>query len=546
MADRSPAPADGFRGSWRRRTALGLTVFATGILAGVLLSDAPPGPDGSARSTATAVGPAGPRGTSARRGLPSTGTADPRGRRGESGPSSPTEGGGDAGGANASPSSGSAGRSFTSRLADPASDSTAGSPRHTAIVAAVRRVIPSVVSVTVLRRQQIRGPFDFWVPRGYERIVKGLGSGFVIDENGYVLTNQHVVRGAVEVVVVDREGRSHEARVVGASELLDIAVLKISAGAVSPAPLGTSVDLLVGEPAIAVGNPYGYLLASPEPTVTAGVISAVGRDIRPEGTQEALYADMVQTDASINPGNSGGPLVNAVGQVVGVNSSMFSPSRGSGSVGLGFAIPIDRAVRIADELRAYGRIRRPWVGLDLREDARRDRPRGLVVARVAEGSPADEAGFRPGDVVLSVDGERVSSALDWEVKLVERGVGSTTRIRYRREGESRTVSLQVRELPSERAARVQVLRGLELVTVTSEIAAERDLPVEEGALIVEIGRRVSSRTGMRAGDVILSINRQRVEEADEAAELFRYYGGRGLVAVRLLRDGNVYLARFMM
>lgn len=418
--------------------------------------------------------------------------------------------------------------------------------RLTPVVAAARRVLPSVVSVNVVRREEVRrGIFDVWVPRGYERTVRSLGSGFVIDEDGYLLTNQHVVRGAVEVVVADREGRSWEAEIVGTDELTDIAVLRIPAGEVPPAELGTSSDLMVGEPAIAVGSPYGYLLSNPEPTVTAGVISGVGRDIRPGRSGDALYADMIQTDASINPGNSGGPLVNVLGQVVGVNSSIFSPSPESGSVGLGFAIPIDRAVRLAREIRTHGRIRRPWVGLDLRQGdggAGGDGPRqggALVVERVADGSPARAAGLRPGDVVVSAGGEAVRSPLDWEIRLLESGVGSTLPIRYRRDGEVRSASLPIRELPSERAERIEVLRGLEMVTVTPSIAQERDLPFREGALIVEVSDRVRSAIDLRRGDVIVGMNRQRIRTAEEAAEAFRDLAGRGAVLVQLYRDGSL-------
>ncbi len=419
--------------------------------------------------------------------------------------------------------------------------------RLTPVVAAARRVLPSVVSVNVVRREEVRrGIFDFWVPRGYERTVRSLGSGFVIDEDGYLLTNQHVVRGAVEVVVADREGRSWEAEIVGTDELTDIAVLRIPAGEVPPAELGTSSDLMVGEPAIAVGSPYGYLLSNPEPTVTAGVISGVGRDIRPGRSGEALYADMIQTDASINPGNSGGPLVNVLGRVVGVNSSIFSPSPESGSVGLGFAIPIDRAVRLAREIRTHGRIRRPWVGMDLRQGDGSGSGGGgprqggaLVVERVADASPAHAAGLRPGDVVVSAGGEAVRSPLDWEIRLLESGVGSTLPIRYRRDGEVRSATLPIRELPSERAERIEVLRGLEMVTVTPSIAQERDLPFREGALIVEVSDRVRSATDLRRGDVIVGMNRQRIRTAEEAAEAFRDLAGRGAALVQLYRDGSL-------
>lgn len=426
-------------------------------------------------------------------------------------------------------------------------DSTRPDPaRMTAAVTAARRVIPSVVSVTVLRRERRvpRSLFDFPFPFGYERTVEGLGSGFAMDDRGHVLTNEHVVRGAIRVVVTDRRGRTHEAEILGADELTDIALLKIPADVVPAADVGTSSDLMVGEPAIAVGNPYGFLFATVEATVTAGVVSALGRDIRSGRDRNALYANMIQTDASVNPGNSGGPLVNALGEVIGVNASIVSPDGGSGgSVGIGFAIPIERALRVADELRKHGRIRRPWVGTDLETMADSLGRSRTVVRRVAPGSPAEEAGLRPGDVVRSLDGDPIRSPLDWRVKLLEAGVGTRVEVRYSRDGETRTATLSVQEVPSERAERVEVLEGIELITVTPEVAAERELQVERGALVVSVEERVAYLTGMRAGDVLLSVNRRPVEGAEDAARLLRAQRG-GHVLVRLYRQGATVTTTF--
>ena len=228
-------------------------------------------------------------------------------------------------------------------------DTASDRDRVTPTVLAVRQVLPSVVSVSVFRRERMRARsfLELFGP-SRDRLVSGLGSGFAIDDQGTILTNDHVVQGADSVIVVDGMGRTYDAYVVGRDELTDLAVLRIPPGRVPAAPLGRSSDLMVGEPAIAIGNPYGSFLANSEATVTRGVISGVDRDIRATGQRDVLYADMVQTDASINPGNSGGPLVNIQGEVVGVNSSIFSSS--GGSQGVGFAIPIDRALRVAGEL----------------------------------------------------------------------------------------------------------------------------------------------------------------------------------------------------
>ena len=238
--------------------------------------------------------------------------------------------------------------------------------RQTAIVTAASRLAPAVVSVNVLRRERRlpQDPFEqFFTPRGAERVVEGYGSGFVISPDGVVITNQHVTQGAEQIVVTTRDGQDFPAKIQGEDPLTDIAVLKVDATGLPTAPLGKSTDLMIGEWVVAVGNPFAYLLGNTEPTVTAGVVSAVGRNLLPSEGQPGIYVGMIQTDAPINPGNSGGPLANAVGEVVGVNSSIFTSS--GGSVGIGFAIPIERALRVADELRRFGKVRRAWVGLDV-------------------------------------------------------------------------------------------------------------------------------------------------------------------------------------
>src|SRR2546425_8453971 len=238
--------------------------------------------------------------------------------------------------------------------------------RQTAIVSAAARLAPAVVSVNVLRRERRlpADPFDqFFMPRGYEQTVEGYGSGFVVSSDGVVITNQHVSQGAEQIVITTRDGRDFPAKLLGEDPLTDIAVLKINGSDLPIAPLGKSTDLQIGEWVVAVGNPFAYLLGNTEPTVTAGVVSAVGRNLLPSEGQSGIYVGMIQTDAAINPGNSGGTLANALGEVVGVNSSILTPS--GGSVGVGFAIPIERAVRVADELRRFGAVRPAWVGLDV-------------------------------------------------------------------------------------------------------------------------------------------------------------------------------------
>ena len=412
--------------------------------------------------------------------------------------------------------------------------------RRTAIVRAAERVGPAVVSVNVLRREEIQARSlyeQFFLPPGAERQVQGLGSGFIIHEDGLVLTNEHVVRGATEVVVTLGDGRDFPAEIVGTDELNDLALLRLTTeGAELPvATLGRSDDLLIGEWVVAIGSPFGYLLSNTEPTVTAGVISGIGRNIIPTTDDtRGYYLGMVQTDASINPGNSGGPLVNVEGEVIGVNSSILS--RSGGSEGLGFAIPINRARAVVMDLVDDGVVRRPWTGLELEatDPNRFGRSTRVRVARVAPGSPAEAAGFQAGMRVQRAGTYDIQTPLDWEAAMLEVQVGDTVRVEVGEDG-GRRLMLVPRDLPSITAERVSALEEFELVTLTPAIRAERDLQSEQGALIVGVTQTVQRTLGLREGDLIIGINRYAVRSAEEAAEILRRLQAvEGRVAVRLL------------
>ena len=407
--------------------------------------------------------------------------------------------------------------------------------RRTAIVEAAARVAPAVVSVNVVRRERQvpRTPFDFFfVPRGYEREVKGLGSGFLVSSDGTVITNQHVVEGAEQIVVTTREGRDFEAKLLGEDPLTDIAVLKVEAHDLGSAPIGRSSDLMIGEWVVAIGNPYAYLLGNSEPTVTAGVVSAVDRNLLPTGDQPGVYVGMIQTDASVNPGNSGGPLVNALGEVVGVNSSIFSNT--GGSIGIGFAIPIERALRVARELERHGTVRRAWVGLDVTgaEELREwKQSGGLRVARVVGGGPAARAGLEAGDVLLRAQNRELRTFLDWEAVKLDVGPGDSLRLSLTRSGRQRSTVLVVEELPTARSPRVSALGDVELISVTPAVQQERGLGRAHGALIVAIGDETRAATGLQVDDVILQVNRVAVETAEDARSAFRTAAGGGAIRV---------------
>jgi serine protease Do len=424
-----------------------------------------------------------------------------------------------------------------------------GRSRQTAIVTAAARVAPAVVSVNVLRREQRQpqDPFDlFFMPRGADQVVEGYGSGFILSSDGIVITNQHVTQGAEQIVVTLRDGRDFPAKILGEDPQTDIAVLKLDATGLPTSPLGKSSDLMIGEWVVAFGNPFAYLLGNSEPTVTAGVVSAVGRNLLPSEGQSGIYVGMIQTDAAINPGNSGGPLANALGQVVGVNSSILTSS--GGSVGIGFAIPIERALRVADELRRFGKVRRAWVGLEVAgaDDLRGwKRAGGLRVTQVAPAGPAGRIGLAAGDVLVSAGGvHRLRTFLDWEAVLLDTGPGDTLRVSYRHAGEARTARLAVTDLPTTLAEKVSVLGGMKVVTVTAAVRAERGIQSDHGALIYDIPDQIGQATGLQSGDVILQINRVRVSSVEDLRRGFAAAGRTGAATVWFERAGRLNRTAF--
>jgi len=346
---------------------------------------------------------------------------------------------------------------------NPAAAESISVSRGSAIVSAAQRVSPAVVSVSVVTTRTVRtDPFggllhdEFWErfypPTQYRERIPGLGSGFIVDAGGILVTNHHVIRNAEEITVTLTDGRQLPARLLGASATYDIAVLKVSATNLPVAPLGDSDQLVVGEWAIAIGNPFGYLLNDAQPTVTAGVISATRRDIKSEASDTGVYKNMIQTDAAINPGNSGGPLVNGDGRVIGVNTFIFT--QGGGSIGLGFAIPINLARRILDEIRKYGRVRATWPGMQVQPVtpylARRlgyTDLGGLVVSRVEAGGPAATAGVRVGDRIRRVNGIEINSVEDAQKSIYGASVGDRITLQVERGSQQLSLPLVLAEAP---------------------------------------------------------------------------------------------------
>jgi serine protease Do len=422
--------------------------------------------------------------------------------------------------------------------------------RRTILTEAVAKVSPAVVTVqTEVVQNAPVDPFDafFGGPGSGQRVLQGLGSGFIVRGDGVIVTNAHVVNDAKTISVALRDGTSYRARLVGKDETNDIAVLRIDAKNLPVAELGNSDSLLIGEWAIAIGNPYGFLLGNSEPSVTTGVISGTGRNLVAPNEGSATYVDMIQTDAAINHGNSGGPLVDAVGEVIGMNSSIYSPS--GGSVGLGFAIPINRVKRVMEDLLLHGVVRQPWLGIKL-ELPQTNSPLealrfGVNVRAVVPGSPADVAGLKTGDTLVRAGNRPLRNPFDWEAEKLDLRVGEHVQLVVKRGDRQVPVTVTVAALPDESAPKVQVLKELELVTVTPAIRAERGIRSPHGALIYAVSSRVSDDLGIAKGDVIVQVNQVPIENAQDVQKALNALAGRSVIHMYFERGGQIYTTDFM-
>lgn len=335
--------------------------------------------------------------------------------------------------------------------------------RQTAIVLAAQKVGPAVVSISVTATRVVRAspwfPFrdqffrDFFGERQYIEEVSSLGSGVIVSPYGYVVTNEHVVRNASEIKVTLPDGREYDAEIVESEQEYDVAILRIEGSELPYAILGDSDSIIIGEWAIAIGNPFGYLLSDAHPTVTVGVIGALHRDVKSSEGVVGVYKDMIQTDAAINPGNSGGPLVNALGEVIGINTFIITKS--GGSMGMGFAIPVNRVKYMIEEVRKYGRMRRIWIGLLVQEitpllaqSLGLERSDGVIISRVDAGSPAERSGLKRGDVIVAVNGERVKNFESARRAIFGSRVGHVLEFEVIREGRPMSFDVRVEEAPS--------------------------------------------------------------------------------------------------
>ncbi|MEZ4784057.1 MAG: trypsin-like peptidase domain-containing protein [Candidatus Kapaibacterium sp.] len=334
--------------------------------------------------------------------------------------------------------------------------------RRTAITDAVARVAPAIVGINVTEVREVRGvdpwsafesdPFfqefmDMFPRRGsrtYRQELHGLGSGFIVSPDGYIITNDHVAGQATKVVVTTTDGKEHEATVIGTDRASDVALLKIDGENFPYLSIGNSDDVLVGEWAIALGNPFGLFDINAKPTVTVGVVSNTNVNLRPQ--EDRVYVGMIQTDAAISSGNSGGPLVNALGEVIGMNTVIYSTAqsyRGAGSIGIGFSVPIKRVMEIVDELKTNGKIDRDfWIGMNvgsidnsIAKYLKLESTEGAVIVEVAPRSPATIAELEVGDVITEVNGAKVRTHEDFYFVVYDARVGDTLSLKVLRKGE---------------------------------------------------------------------------------------------------------------
>jgi len=425
-----------------------------------------------------------------------------------------------------------------------------------------RKTRPIVVNISTTQTSEARGsqefgspfgeedPFnDFWrrffggpAPRGPQR-QRSLGSGFIIDGDGSILTNNHVVENASKIVVKLSDDQEYEAKVIGRDPKTDIAIIRINAKTNLPtASFGDSDKLEVGEWVMAIGNPFGL-----DSTVTSGIVSAKGRHIG-----QSPYDNFIQTDASINPGNSGGPLINLRGEVIGINTAIFS--RTGGNIGIGFAIPINLVKELLPQLRGKGKVTRGYLGVliqkvtpEIGESLGLERSSGALVANVSKDGPADKAGVKVGDVIIEFDGKEVKDSGDLPIIVARTAVDKKVRMKVLRDKKEILLNVAVGELKDEEvvaSAPEKGELGLTVQRLTPQMAENLGLEKVEGVVVtgVEPGS-AGDDAGIRRGDVILEVDRKAVRSLDEYKKAVAgVRKGRGVLFLVRRGESTLFLA----
>jgi serine protease Do len=428
----------------------------------------------------------------------------------------------------------------------------------------VKETSPAVVNISTIQKasaterfHQFLGPNGEEIPEMFRhffripesqqdqhprrRAPQSLGSGFIISEDGYLLTNHHVISGADKVIVRLADRRELEAEVIGSDERSDVALLKIQAEDLPTVELGESKELEVGEWVLAIGSPFGF-----DHSVTAGIVSAKERALANE-----TYVPFIQTDVAINPGNSGGPLFNLSGEVVGINSQIYT--RSGGFMGLSFAIPIDVAMDVADQLKSNGYVTRGWLGViiqevnrDLAESFGLDKPAGALVAKVLPGSPAEAAGLQNGDVILKFEGEEVNLSSDLPHFVGRVKPGEKARVEIVRSGKRETIWVEIGVLPNQdelaqvHKKQTQPEGGnvLKLEVVELDEQRKEKWQVGSGVVVKKVGPGAAADAGLMAGDVITMLNGEKVESVSSFQSISASLPKGKAVPMRIVRRGS--------
>ncbi|MBH3338715.1 MULTISPECIES: DegQ family serine endoprotease [unclassified Pseudomonas] len=385
-------------------------------------------------------------------------------------------------------------------------------------------------------------------PGGRQREAQSLGSGFIISPDGYIMTNNHVVADADEIIVRLSDRSELEAKLIGADPRSDVALLKVEGKDLPVVRLGKADDLKVGEWVLAIGSPFGF-----DHSVTAGIVSAKGRNLPSDS-----YVPFIQTDVAINPGNSGGPLFNLQGEVVGINSQIFT--RSGGFMGLSFAIPMEVAMQVADQLKADGKVTRGWLGVviqevnkDLAESFGLEKPAGALVAQVLEDGPADKGGLQVGDVILSLNGKAIIMSADLPHLVGGLKPGEKAELDVVRDGSRKKLNVTVGTLPEEGqelassgsaqgGERSNNRLGVTVVELTAE--QKKGLDLKGGVVVREVLNGPAAMIGLRPGDVITHLNNQAIDSTSTFTQVAQELPKNRSVSMRVLRQGRASFITF--
>ena len=384
-------------------------------------------------------------------------------------------------------------------------------------------------------------PFEMPQQRNEQRILQGQGSGFIIDSDGYILTNAHVVEGAEKVRVQLNNNKEYSADVIGIDKRTDVALVKIQGDHLPVATIGDSDKVQVGDWVLAIGSPFGF-----SHTATQGIVSAVARNL-PSGD----YVPFIQTDAAINRGNSGGPLFNSKGEVIAINSQIYS--RSGAFSGLAFSIPINMAKNIADQLKDKGEVVRGWLGVriqgldqTLAESFGMENPRGALVAQVEENSPAAKAGIESGDVILEFRGKAVNKSADLPALVASTPIGEKVEIKLLRDGKEETVKVEIgnlNDISGNGGKASATTRGLSLSTLDDEARKELGFRGKGVRISGVKAGSAAEKSGLRENDIIIGVGGKRVEDVKSAHRLLEKANSKRPVPLLIYRNGqNIYLA----